>query len=397
MKRWNRWLAALLAALLLCAVSVTAMADEALEIAVEDAGDAVLEFDGEVLPGEVGEAVLELDGDILPGEEVPEAEANYYDDEDDEYYDDEDYYYALYDDDWEEEVSSISMNVCETRQLRVDTDSDGAQTWSSSNTKVATVKDGKVTGVSEGKCTITVRIDGVSLACEVSVFEYADLYEAYSWYDDEDYDSETPIRSATLDAGDTLELVVTYVYGRTVTWSSSDANVATVDDGVVTAVGEGKCNITARIGKKTFTCAVTVANDPAELYEYDDECYDDDEYDEYNEPIRSASLDIGDSLDLVVIYANGRKVTWTSSDSNVATVKNGEVKAVGPGKCTITARVGSATKRTCEVTVVDNSRLSATALSLYMGQSDTLTVRKRAGRAVTWSSASWRMRCVSER
>lgn len=46
------------------------------------------------------------------------------------------------------------------------------------------------------------------------------------------------------------------------------------------------------------------------------------------------------------------KITWTSSDENIATVNsNGQVKAVSPGTCTITATVPKGYSATCQVTV----------------------------------------------
>ena len=45
---------------------------------------------------------------------------------------------------------------------------------------------------------------------------------------------------------------------KTVTWESSNKEVATVEDGVVTAVGAGKATITAKAGDQTATCVVTV-------------------------------------------------------------------------------------------------------------------------------------------
>ena len=45
----------------------------------------------------------------------------------------------------------------------------------------------------------------------------------------------------------------------TLTWSTSNNNVATVSEGVVTAVGVGSATITATCGNQTATCAVTVA------------------------------------------------------------------------------------------------------------------------------------------
>lgn len=47
---------------------------------------------------------------------------------------------------------------------------------------------------------------------------------------------------------------------KTVTWTTSNANVATVDNGNVTAVGVGTATITATAGGKTATCNVTVVN-----------------------------------------------------------------------------------------------------------------------------------------
>lgn len=55
----------------------------------------------------------------------------------------------------------------------------------------------------------------------------------------------------------------------TVSWSSSNTNVATVANGVVTAIGLGSATITAACGNYSATCAITVSvvmnNDAAEL------------------------------------------------------------------------------------------------------------------------------------
>ena len=46
---------------------------------------------------------------------------------------------------------------------------------------------------------------------------------------------------------------------KTVTWTSADEKVATVENGVVTAVGNGTTTITAQAGDKTAVCTVTVS------------------------------------------------------------------------------------------------------------------------------------------
>lgn len=60
---------------------------------------------------------------------------------------------------------------------------------------------------------------------------------------------ETATLTATVEPADTTD---------TIGWSSKDDNIATVKDGVVTAVGQGKTTITATCGGKTATCKVIV-------------------------------------------------------------------------------------------------------------------------------------------
>ena len=69
--------------------------------------------------------------------------------------------------------------------------------------------------------------------------------------------------SANLEVGGTVSLTATVspsnATDKTVTWSSSNANVATVSGGIVKAVGEGTATITATAGGKKATCQVTVS------------------------------------------------------------------------------------------------------------------------------------------
>ena len=63
-------------------------------------------------------------------------------------------------------------------------------------------------------------------------------------------EGDTQTLSATVKPDDATD--------KTVTWSSSNTAVATVDGGKVTAVAPGTATITAKAGDKTATCAVTV-------------------------------------------------------------------------------------------------------------------------------------------
>ena len=68
--------------------------------------------------------------------------------------------------------------------------------------------------------------------------------------------------SATIGIGETLSLTYTITpvnaTDKTVTWTSSDETVATVENGVIKAIKAGEATITAKVGDKTATCAVTV-------------------------------------------------------------------------------------------------------------------------------------------
>jgi uncharacterized protein YjdB len=74
------------------------------------------------------------------------------------------------------------------------------------------------------------------------------------------------LSSLTLEAGKKKELVAIVLplnaADKSVTWTSSDAKVATVADGVVTAVAAGTATITVTtvVGGHTATCTVTVTD-----------------------------------------------------------------------------------------------------------------------------------------
>ena len=125
-------------------------------------------------------------------------------------------------------------------------------TWSSSNTRVATVDgNGKVTAKQVGTATITVKTaNGKTASCNVTV-------------------QAVPTSVSLNKTSLTLDVSKSYTLAKTVspsnavtsyTWSSSNTRVATVDsNGKVTAKKAGTATITVKTSNgKTATCKVTV-------------------------------------------------------------------------------------------------------------------------------------------
>ena len=159
--------------------------------------------------------------------------------------------------------------------------------------------------------------------------------------------------SATIKEGSNAKITATITpsdaTNKSVTWSSSNTSVATVTGGTISAVSKGTATITAKTSNGlTATVTVTVVENP-------------DIVKPTGISLNSSSLDLEvgntDTLNATVIPSNAtnKTVTWSSSDTSVATVNNGTVTAVAQGTATITAATFNGYKATCTVTVSPKS------------------------------------------
>ena len=131
-------------------------------------------------------------------------------------------------------------------------------TWTSSNPAVATVNDrGLVRSEKNGTAEVTVRSGNVVASVTVTVSQKASSVDI------------EPRRPGTLSIGQTVQITARVldenlqpIIGAPVTWSSSDETVATVSQqGLVTAVGNGTAQITARSGSARVVTTATVDTD----------------------------------------------------------------------------------------------------------------------------------------
>ena len=210
--------------------------------------------------------------------------------------------------------------------------------WATSNPAIVSVdKEGNVKGVAVGTATVAASHGNLSDACKITVTA-----------------SAVPVTSISLDKTtlalaeqDTYQLTATVkpdnATDKTVTWSTANAAIATVsDNGLVTAVAEGTTTITAKAGDKTATCTVTVSKKVIPVTSV---------------TLNKTSLALTEqetfqlSATVSPDNATDKTVTWSSSNTAVATVSsNGLVTAVQEGSATITAKAGDKTA-TCTVTV----------------------------------------------
>lgn len=259
--------------------------------------------------------------------------------------------------------------------------------WVSSNAAVASVEGGKVTALKVGSATITVTTEdgGKTANCQVSVNPKVVNVESVSL--DRTELTLTEGESTTL----TAVVSPSNATDRNVRWSSSDATVASVVNGKVTALKAGSAivTVTTEDGGRTASCRVTAKSKVVNV-----------ESVSLNKS--SVALIAGESVTLVVTVspsnATNKNVSWHSSDESVATVSNGRVTALKAGSAviTVTAEDGGKTA-ICQVSVkpkivkVQSVSLNKSSITLTEGESTTLTAvvspSNATNKNVRWSSS----------
>lgn len=210
---------------------------------------------------------------------------------------------------------------------------DKTVTWASSNNAVATVENGVVKAVAPGTAVITATAGNQSASYSLEV--------------------KAPLKGITLNhsemtviKGQSAPLTVSYnptytTDAKDVTWTSSNEDVATVENGVVRGVSKGTATITAKVGGFTAECTVTINEIPLKEIAIDTKDFE---------------MEVESTKQLGVVYnpndtTDDKKVVWSSDNEDVVTVdENGVVTAVAVGEATITADVNGKTA-TVKITV----------------------------------------------
>ncbi|WP_193003613.1 beta strand repeat-containing protein [Aeromonas simiae] len=205
--------------------------------------------------------------------------------------------------------------------------------WGVTPSSIATVSgSGQLTAVATGSATVVATQGGISsneaqltvTAATVSSIEIGASSTSLA------AGSKTQLSAkATLSDGSEQDV------SSQVSWSSSDANVATVNaSGQVTAVNPGSATIHAQLNGVAQDLAITVT--PATVASIDLKATD-----------SALALGLSTQLQALATYSDGNvvdvtsQVNWGSSDTSVLGVDaNGKVTALGIGNATVTGQLG---------------------------------------------------------
>ena len=277
--------------------------------------------------------------------------------------------------------TDVSLNKGTSYNLSyevVPEDSVNLITWKSSDEKIATVENGVVYALAGGTVKVTAQSGDLEEEVNVTVIE-----------EKKEPDFILNQSEISLPVGNTYTLVPSS--NIELTWVSYDINIATVDQsGNVTAKAVGETTVVAKAANgSSYTCKVTVTGAPTPSQET------------ITLNTNTLSMNIGDKVRLVETVTptnNVTNVTWASSDSEVASVNNGEVTAKKNGTTTITATLPNGSKAECVVTVSTKVikaalvTLNANKITLKVGASSTLTATvlpsNTTNKTITWSSSN---------
>jgi uncharacterized protein YjdB/beta-N-acetylglucosaminidase len=191
--------------------------------------------------------------------------------------------------------------------------------WSSNNSDVATVENGKIVAKNKGEAKITVKSKdtGVSATCNVKVVKKVTEISI----------SESAVN---LNVGD--ESTLNYTIGpddatnKEVEWISSNSDVVSVDNGKVIAKKTGTANITVK-SKDTgisASCKITVTA-RVESIELQKNSYT---------VIKGKKLTINPVIKPE--YATNKEYTISSDDENIVKIENNVIVGVNEGKTNVT-------------------------------------------------------------
>lgn len=244
---------------------------------------------------------------------------------------------------------TLDLNGMKTAQINATISSNNKKlTWETADKNIAIVDEtGKVTGIAIGETTIIAKAeDGAQASCKVTV------------KDTTNGNTKVKLNRERLELdlnGTKEEKLIATVEPKEmeITWSSSDKNIATVDEtGKVVAISTGETQIIAKAKDGTTAiCTVIVTNSNKNEIEPTS----------IETNIKNIQVVLGRTqtlqLKTTIIPSNSNKntkVTYKSSDENIATVdETGKVTIKAKGTVVITATTANGKKAYSTIEVIE--------------------------------------------
>ncbi|MCR4649944.1 MAG: Ig-like domain-containing protein [Lachnospiraceae bacterium] len=234
-------------------------------------------------------------------------------------------------------VDSITLLVGEMTVLNVPHEANQTLMFSSDNPDVVTVSpNGDLTAINEGVANVTASILDSEQTIISNIVYNVTVKRSNSG------------RILVIDGPNTVEIgkEIELIATGLVTWSSSDNNIAVIDDrGVVKGISEGTVTITAVSAEDPSVKAefkITVKKGAVPVNELILSSY-------------SETMKVGDKVKIKVTLspegADNPGITWSSDNTNVAVVDKGTITAVGSGNATILAQTNDGRGICAAVTV----------------------------------------------
>ena len=216
-------------------------------------------------------------------------------------------------------------------------------TYTSSNQNIATVSsNGIITAISKGSATITVSSSNgkkatIFVTVKENIVDVTSISVNKTNLNLEKGNSETII--ATINPSNATN--------KTLTWSSNNTNIATVNNGIIKGINVGTATITVSSsnGKKA-TIFVTVKENIVDVTSIS-----------VNKT--NLNLEKGNSETIIATInpsnATNKTLTWSSNNTNIATVNNGIIKGINVGTATITVSSNNGKQATITVNVTNQT------------------------------------------
>ena len=229
--------------------------------------------------------------------------------------------------------------------------------WSASPEGIVSVNNGVVTAIAKGDAVVTGTVAGVTpftvnvhVDVPISTFSVSpETSDLYIGQEQTITPTFTPAKSEISE-------------NTNITWTSSPTGIVSIDEnGKITALAEGTTTVTATTGtggRLTDTVNVTVYTPISGI------TLSDGDFTLYTNVDGSKTKTLTATINPTGAgMENDRAINWGTSASNVATVSNGVVTAVGNGTATITATLVSNPEKTASVEVTVKTKVKGFSIT----------------------------------